>query len=295
MNIENSYGIHFSHEAMATVFELFICHNNPKYAASAARAVFEEIDRLEAQFSRYIPNSDISRINKAAKGRDVIVSQDTLQCLLAAQRAWRLTGGAFDCTVGLLADGYKGKVVGEAEIPTASAGMDAINIDADKKAVTLLEDGISLDLGGIAKGYAIDRGSEILRQWDITIALLNAGSSTVLALDPPPGKQGWPIIIRYPQTGQLIERIELAHKAVGASGIEKGGHIIDPKTAAPISGRSACWVLAEDGVAADVFSTACMVMEIEQIQRLYDSGRNIRAAIILDGRIVRLSEFQEKE
>ena len=90
----------FSHEAMATVFEVHCAHGNAQYAAQAARAAFDVVDRLEQELSRFVENSDISRINHLAAGEDARVSPWTMECLEIAWHVYDLTGGAFDASIG---------------------------------------------------------------------------------------------------------------------------------------------------------------------------------------------------
>ena len=92
----------FSHEAMATTFEIFIQHNDARYAGQAARAAFDEVDRLEGLLSRYIENSDICRINNLAAGESTPVNLDTFKCLEIAAKMHEQTEGVFDVTIGHL-------------------------------------------------------------------------------------------------------------------------------------------------------------------------------------------------
>ena len=90
----------FSHEAMATVFEVYAVHPDARYAAQAAQAAFDLVDRLERELSRFLPNSDITRINHLAAGESTRVSPSTLECLVIARHMFDLTGGAFDVSIG---------------------------------------------------------------------------------------------------------------------------------------------------------------------------------------------------
>ena len=90
----------FSHEAMDTVFEVYAVHPDERYAAQAAQAAFDLVDRLERELSRFRPNSDISRINHLAAGESTRVGASTLECLVIARHLFDLTGGAFDISIG---------------------------------------------------------------------------------------------------------------------------------------------------------------------------------------------------
>ena len=93
---------HFSHEAMATVYELYIVDEDEDYARAGAQAAFAEVDRLELEMSRFLSNSDISRLNAAEHGEIVDLGMDTFECLRRAKEMHDKTGGAFDISVGAL-------------------------------------------------------------------------------------------------------------------------------------------------------------------------------------------------
>ena len=104
----------YSHEAMNTVFEVFAVHPDKLYAAQAAQAAFQLVDRLENELSRFRSNSDIARINHLAMGESVRVNPTTLECLVIARHLFDLTGGAFDISIG--------------------RGLPSLELDADQKA-----------------------------------------------------------------------------------------------------------------------------------------------------------------
>ena len=159
----------FSHAAMATVFEVHCVHADARYAAQAAQAAFDLVDRLEQELSRFVGNSDISRINHLAAGQATRVSPSTMECLEIAWHVYGLTGGAFDVSIG--------------------SGLERLELDPDEFAVHAREGGARLDLGGIGKGYAVDRMAELLEEWEIPRALVHGGYSSVLALEAPPDRE----------------------------------------------------------------------------------------------------------
>ena len=167
---------------MNTVFEVFCAHDDPGYAGQAAQAGFELVDRLEQEMSRFIANSDIARINALGAGRATRVSPWTMECLDIAWRMHALTAGAFDISIG--------------------SGLERLEL-RDGFEVRAREEGARLDLGGIGKGYAVDRVAELLGEWEVPRALIHGGFSSVLALDPPPGRDGWPLTLTVPGPGEL--------------------------------------------------------------------------------------------
>ena len=159
----------FSHAAMATLFEVRCVHADAGYAGQAAQAAFALVDRLEQEQSRFIANSDVSRINHLSAGQSTRVSPTTLECLEIARRMHDLTRGAFDVTLG--------------------SGWGGLDLAPEEFTVHVREAGVRLDLGGIGKGYAVDRVAELLEEWDVPQALVHGGFSSVLALEPPPGRR----------------------------------------------------------------------------------------------------------
>ena len=238
--------LRFAHRAMNTEFEIFCVHADGEYARQAAWAAFDLLDRLENELSRFIPNSDISRINALAGGESVRVSRWTMECLELAREAYKETGGAFDISLG--------------------TGFERLQFSPKDRLVS--GRAIRLDLGGIGKGYAVDRMAEVLDEWDILQALIHGGHSSVLALDAPPGLDGWPLTMG----GRTVSA---CRRAFSASGIRtQGEHIVDPRTGRPANGRVAAWVSLDlDGgpspsAVAEAYSTAFMILPAAEVDAI---------------------------
>ena len=238
---------HFEHEAMACTWGLYISGEQLKYARQAAQAAFAEVDRLEQEFSRFITHSDVARINALAPGNPLRISADVFECL--TQAAWLNTDtqGAFDVTAGT---------------PARLAGMQRLELQRATRSVTVLFDGVVVDLGGIGKGYAIDRAVAVLRDWSITAALIHSGQSTIYALGSPAGQHGWSVSIRDPADHTAISgRLRLCDAALSGSGAQlHGQHILDPRTGRPAASALNSWALAPTAARADALSTAFMVL-----------------------------------
>ena len=168
----------YSHEAMHTVFEVYALHPDERYAAQAAQAAFDLTDRLERELSRFIANSDITRINHLARARRPASARTTLECLVIARHMFDLTGGAFDVSIG--------------------TGLSSLELDDEDCAVRATKNGVRLDLGGIGKGYAVDLMAEVLEEWGLRAALVHGGFSSVLALEGPASGDGWPLTLSDP-------------------------------------------------------------------------------------------------
>lgn len=286
----------FAHKAMATAFEIRIVAENQEYARQAAAAAFREIDWLEQLTSRYIESSDISRINRLEAFESTPVSVETFDCLQCAAEVTRATGGAFDVTVGpLLAlwrpqDGAKdAPPPNPPEDGLAKAlevvGMDNLVFDRESFRVGVRKSGVEVDLGGIGKGFALDRAAALLEDWDIENALLDAGDSTVLAMGAQPGQEGWSVGAGNSAfTCEFARTIVITQRALSGSGIEaQGRHILDPRTGRPALARFASWALCPSAAWADALSTAFLAMTLEEIGEYHEAHPDHWAMILLEG------------
>jgi thiamine biosynthesis lipoprotein len=280
----------FGHRAMATLFEVVIQHEDPAYARQAARAAFDEADRLEGHLSRFLETSDITRINHLPANQPAQLSLDAFACLALSAEVSAETGGAFDVTVGFLVDCWIEKEnkmprtpsSEELEFARAHAGMDLILFDEPTHAVALLASPVRVDLGGVGKGYAVDRMAELLREWGVARALLHGGFSSVLALDAPRDMPGWPVTLSHPrERRRTLARLSLEHVSVSGSGVEQGRHIIDPRSGRPTQGKIGTWSLAPDAGRADALSTAFMIMTPQEVQDYCLAHPPIRALLVV--------------
>ena len=266
---------HFAHEAMATVFEIYITDDDETYARQGAQAAFAEVDRLELEMSRFISNSDISRLNDAVSGETVDLGMDVFECLSRARDMYDKTNGAFDISVGALYscwlnDDRTLRQPSDEELARACelTGLDHLKLNEEDFSAEVLTEGVQFDLGGIGKGYAAEKMAEILREWSLGQALVLAGASSVLSVSVPEGMTGWPIKLRHPGNREdVLARFELTEGAISGSGNQKGQHIIDVRSVegVPVEGRLAAWAMAPDAVAADALSTAFMMLSAGDI------------------------------
>jgi thiamine biosynthesis lipoprotein len=269
----------FSHEAMATVFEVHAVHPDAQYAAQAAQAAFDLADRLERELSRFLPNSDIGRVNHLAAGESTRVSPSTMECLVIARHVFDLTGGAFDISIG--------------------TGLPSLEFDPDDFLVRATSSCVRIDLGGIGKGYAVDLMAELLEEWGLDLALVHGGFSSVLALEAPAGRDGWPLTLSDPGApSRVLARLSARQTALGASGLRKGDHIVDPRTGEPVRGRRAAWVavprpavaVAEAqsdagarfaaAAVADALTTAFMLLSPGEVETLCEGSPGLEAWIL---------------
>lgn len=277
----------FSHEAMATTFEIFILHDDASYAQQAAWAAFDELDRLEAALSRFIENSDISRINNLAANQSLQIGPDAFECLQLCSQIYDETNRTFDITIGFLMDCWlnEDKTIrapskNELNQARQHTGTHLFKLDKAEHTVELSTDKLHIDLGGIGKGYAVDKMAELLNDWSIDTALIHSGCSSVLALSAPPETKGWPLTLSSPaDSKQTLACLHLHDRAVSGSGLQKGRHIIDPRAGRPLEGKSAAWACAPDAATADALSTAFIVMSPDEVKQYCLSHLDVLAMI----------------
>jgi len=261
----------FSHDAMACTFEVLLAEENVKYAGQAARAAFAEVDRIERELSRFIPTSDVARINALKPGERTRVGIEAIECLQLAARVYDDTDGAFDITFGSRQDA------------TADAGPP-LELGTKGRYVGVRDDGVVVDLGGVGKGYAIDQMVAILRDWSIDAGLVHCGESTVFALSRPAGADGWSIAIRDPtQEEQRLGSIRISDVALSGSGRKlRGEHIIDPRSGRPADDKLGAWALAPSAALADALSTAFMVMTPQEVAGYCRKHAGVSALLVLE-------------
>jgi len=274
---EAGAGIHrFADRAMGTRWGVFIAGETAEYARGAAQAAFEELHRLETELTRFEPTSDVSQVSRLEAGQAVKVGLDTFECLKAAARVHRATGGAFDVTLARLQDLWwskkgRDRTPSEDEIDEARrcTGMHLLVLDEREHAVGVRAGPVQVDLGGIGKGYAVDRMVDLLKDWSIESALVHGGRSTVYGLGTPPGKDGWPIAAYGPgkEPGTLASA-HLRNEALSGSGSPPGArHVLDPRTGRPARGNLGAWVVTGRATDADALSTAFLVMSPEEVKQ----------------------------
>jgi thiamine biosynthesis lipoprotein len=278
----------FSHFAMATIFEILIRNDNKNYAEKTAQAGFNEIDRLELELSRFIANSEISKINSLKQFGKTIISVDTWNCLKACNDIYQDTWGTFDISAGPIIDLWKKREPesnppSEEQIETAreQTGLPWLHLNESEFEVQLMNSGIRIDLGGFGKGYALDRAAEIMLDWDIPSFLVHSGYSTVLAGGNTPDINNWPLSITHPIKNKILfSKFSIVSGAFSGSGLEKGKHIIDPRTGYPVNHHLAAWAEASTAGLSDALSTAFMIMNDEEISDYCRNYPEVKGIVI---------------
>ncbi len=253
----------YTHFAMGTEYALFADEEDNPAGPAIAAEVFRKIDQLEMDLSRFVEGSDVYRINHARPGTRLHITPDTFNCLQLAAALSRQTGGAFDINYA-------------STRPRNGLMKDVLSLDENGLAVEIAAAGCTIDLGGIGKGYTLDRIGALLADWGMTRCLIHSGGSSLLALDPPAGYPGWPVGV-----GQGNHRIVVAlnRQALAASGTEvRGEHIVDAREGMPAQrtvSTQRTWVTAPQAAVADALSTAFMVLSPEKVLACCASNREV--------------------
>lgn len=260
--------------AMGTALEISLYGDDPAALSGARDAVFSEVHRLDALLSNWRDDSDVSRLNRSAGGGALAIDPAVADLLAASIRHSVETRGSVDVTVGPLVAlwtraGEANALPSEQDIARARARVGAARLRVGPGARAALPAGMAIDLGGVAKGFALDRAQPILREAGVESALLNFGQSSTLALGAPPGSpDGWRLLARAPEGG-FAGVLTLRDRALSVSGslgqwteIEgrRYGHVIDPRSGRPLLQRREALVVAPDATLAEALSKALLVL-----------------------------------
>lgn len=293
---------------MGTFTRIVVVAPSRSIGMRAIEAAFEDQQRIEQLMSFHRSDSELARINAEAYGRTVGVSDPMWTVLQKALEVSRLSDGAFDVTVGPLMDLWK--AAGQAGVPPSDAelarvralvGWDKVVLDPNQETVRFAVDGVKIDLGGIAKGYAVDRSVEVLRRHGALGGMVDLGGNVRCFGRPAPGRDCWRIGIQDPCQAQDLDPsdegvalvLRLTDQAVATSGHyrrfalvggHKVSHILDPKAGTSREDLSSDTILAPDAVTADALSTAVSVLGVERGLALVKRLPGVEAILIPGGR-----------
>lgn len=266
----------YYHVTMDTQIELRFFEGSSSKAEQISNAVFAEMERLENIFSRSLQESEISLINRSAGIEPVSVGHEMLSVANQANYYAQLSEGAFDPTIAPLIDlwGFLGqayRVPSESEISAALplVNYSLVQIDNSRKSIYLPEKKMALELGGIAKGYIIDRALDILIAAGVEHAYINAGGDVGL-LGPKPGGSPWQIGVRHPrEDNKIIAVLPVIGGAVVTSGdyqrafVKEGikyHHILNSRNGMPSRNLASVTIYAATALEADALSTTVFLL-----------------------------------
>lgn len=259
----------------------------------AKEAVIAEMHRINNTMSPYIPDSLLSTINTSAAEAPIKISDELFKLIERSIKISQKTKGAFDITfssVGYLYD-YRLKQKPSSEQLEKTLPLinyQSIILDKNNNSIFFSQSGVKIDLGGIAKGLAVDNSINILKDFGVKEASVTAGGDTYVLGDNN-GKM-WQIGIRHPRAeSKLISILPLADTAVSTSGdyerffIEDGKryhHILNPKTGKSVSSVQSVTIIADNSTLADALSTSVFVLGVKQGLQLVESLNNVSAIIV---------------
>ncbi len=278
---------------MGTRIAVELWADDQAVADVAMTRVFAEMRRIDASMSTYKPESEVSRVNATAAQAPVPISAELFDLLETAVEYSRLTEGAFDITyasVGFMYDFRSHQKPTEAEIANALPAVNYRHLELDRAARTVrfARPGVRIDLGGIAKGHAVDRGAMILEGMKIEHASVTAGGDTRIIGD----RRGapWVVGIRHPDDkDKVIARIPLEDTSISTSGDyeryfdEKGvryHHIIDPASGRSASKVRSATILASTATRTDGLSKTAFVLGAEKAIEIYNRLDDVDAILV---------------
>lgn len=294
---ESLYGEWFSDSQpiMGTNIHVEFWHEDPAAARDALAAVIDEMHRIDELMSPFRESSELSAINRGAGAAPVAVSAELLALLERSAEVSRMTDGAFDITyasAGRFYDYRKGVRPDEAQLTAAVQAIDYryVQIDREAGTVRFAHPEVYVDLGGIAKGHAVDRGIELLRARGIDQAMIAAGGDSRIIGDRR--GQPWTVGVQDPRKpGTMAVLLPLEDTAVSTSGdyerfFERDGvryhHILDPTTGDSAREVRSVTILGPEATLTDALSTSVFVLGVRAGLTLIDSLDGIDA-IIIDG------------
>jgi thiamine biosynthesis lipoprotein len=286
---------------MGTRITVELWSEDKEKAEQAIDAVLDEMRRLDESMSTYKPTSEVSQVNAKAADGPMHISKELFDLLVTAKEYSVITDGAFDITyasVGYMYDFRKHIRPDEAQISKALPAVNYLHVllDAKNQTVQFSQKGVRIDLGGIAKGYSVDCGINVLKARGYTRAYVSAGGDSRIIGDRF-GKP-WIVGIRDPRKGEgeVIARIPLANAAISTSGdyerfFDEGGvryhHIIDPHTGHSASKVRSATVIGPYATRTDGLSKTAFVLGPEKAMEIYNRIDDIDAIIVkLDGTVV---------
>jgi thiamine biosynthesis lipoprotein len=286
-------------DLMGTRVSVELWHEQEAAGRALVERVLDEYKRIDVEMSTYKPDSEISGVNAHAAEGPMPIGAELFGLVERALELSVASGGAFDITyesVGYLYDFHEHRHPDEQAIEAELANVDYrhVRLDPAERTIAFDSTGVRINLGGIAKGYAVERGAAILRAAGVEHALLNAGGDTRVLGDRR--GQPWIVGIRHPRLeDEVVTRLPLVDEAISTSGdyerfFEEDGkryhHIINPSTGRPTEGVLSTTVIGPDATTTDGLSTTLFVLGAEKGLALIETFPEYEAVIVeSDGRL----------
>lgn len=272
----------FTRPTMGTLFTATLYGEDEALATKAGQAALDRVEAINQIASDYLPESELSRWNRAPDHQAIPVSEDLFRLIAFSVKTAEITDGAFDITCTYAVQLWR-RARRQHKMPTAEqlshavalTDWKALQLDPAKRTVTKLKPGLLIDLGGIGKGYAANEALLVLRRLGFNRALV-AGSGDIAIGDPPPNEGGWEVGLRTfekPEDQDRLFHVRLKNCGCSTSGDlhqffdldgKRYSHIIDPKTGLGLTKRIACTVIAPDAFWSDAFDTPMCILGVEK-------------------------------
>ncbi|MEW8208981.1 MAG: FAD:protein FMN transferase [Candidatus Thiodiazotropha taylori] len=280
-------------DIMGTRISVELWHDDPTLGELAIAAVFDEFKRLDEKLSPYKSDSELSLVNRMAAESAIDISSELFHLLQESRKYAELTGGAFDITFASIGHQYDYRTGQKPDQQRTRQTLPLIDyrhieLDPERNRVRFLRKGVKIDLGGIAKGYAVDQGIALLRKRAIEHALISAGGDSRLIGDHR--GRPWHIGIQAPRNKQAMAAVlPLSDTAISTSGdyerfFEADGvryhHIITPQTGHSAKGVQSVTILGANALHTDALSTSIFVLGAEAGMALVDRLDDVEAIII---------------
>lgn len=281
--------------AMGTIVQITVGGGSEESARAAMAEAFAEMERIEGLVSSYRQESAIARLNRGGNEHNIPLDKEIVDLLRQAKAMGERSGGAFDVTiwpVSRLWQFDKGGVLPDRvliEDAVGKVGYKYLEIGEDNDEVGFSIEGMGVDLGAIAKGWAVDRAMEKLKERGIGNAIVDAGGDLRIA-GHRPGKDFWRIGVQHPrEEGALLATFDLTDTAIVTSGdyerfFLEGGvryhHILDPATGMPATGCRSVTVLAPTAAEADAAATAAFVLGAQRGIAFLRASPGVRGLIV---------------
>ena len=291
--------VHLQRYCMGTMFDVIAYHAPRADAERAIRDAFAEIARLDQVLSDFRPDSDLSKLVREGPKGFVAVESSLYEVLQQSILFSRRSGGKFDVTIAPLLRTWKeaharGHRPSDADIDAARrcVGYEKIEVAAPDR-IRFASDCVEIDLGGIGKGYAVDRAIAVLKAAGVQHALVNAGISSIAAIGAPPGRTGWPVRLGASVSGRTTLLLRNASISTSRQNFlpfrsEAGafGEILDPQTGAPAASRLSVSVVAASGAVSDALSTTLLILSSGEGARLLEQFGDVSALwMTADGKL----------
>jgi len=269
----------FNHKALKIDFVLYIKHEEFQYASQAATDAFSILEKLEQELSSRTQNSDVLRINNATPGEPVYVGHDCLNCLKLGIHFYKISGGIFDIFTGAFKTGASRNNNGEIR---HSAEELIIN---EKDLTVTVKKPICIDLGGLVKGYIIDKMSRVLQEWEIDSYLLHSGFSSIISCGLLQKKSGWPVVLVDPwDSKSTIKSVSLFNQSMSCSGTESNSPILDPDEKTNTNDKKAVWVIGSDCTTTDAMSTAFKLSSLDEVKSMLENYPELTLIYFVQGK-----------